>query len=211
MTREIEYKTHWQKVDWPIDGSGYLTFYYSSSEADIPCRDVRKEYDSKIDPNMETSTYGVFTNCQCCTIRRPMLNNRKRILFFSTTWRGERVITGFYEVGWIGVQNPKHQCKHNRQSIALKASRAHFTLEGIRLTKNSPFFSRRGNRKLTADQGSNLMRKLEEQDNILADYIRWTKILEERNRKETGFCYPNLRMEDPLGESKIPVYLGWES
>lgn len=78
---------------------GYLSYYYSDDISPLPVRWVTKPGDNKSDPNLETSTYGLFSTCSP-NMRRGVVKSGSPYLFFITNRNGIRVLTGYYYIQW---------------------------------------------------------------------------------------------------------------
>ena len=83
-----------------------MTFYYSDEIAPkVPIRDVTHRMDAKHDPNLETGTYGLFSNC-CIDERKAIVEEGITTQFFCTSRtkpeekRRIRVLTGYYRPEW---------------------------------------------------------------------------------------------------------------
>src|ERR1044071_3989814 len=89
----------WRELKSPEDAAGYLSIYYSDDLSPLPIRWVTKPGDHKSDPNLETLTYGLFSTCGP-QMRAGVVSRNSEYLFFATARKGERVLTGYYHLGW---------------------------------------------------------------------------------------------------------------
>lgn len=89
----------WRKLPVLESSGGYLAYVYSDDIAAVPIRAVTKIGDNKVDPNLETMTYGLFSYCGK-QARCGIVKNSYRYLFFITKWHGSRVLIGMYIIGW---------------------------------------------------------------------------------------------------------------
>ncbi len=89
----------WKKIRQDSSACGYLVFYYSDDLSPLPVRSVTKLDDNKADPNLETLTYGLFSPCGQI-MRKGIVRNGTRYLFFVTRYGGVRVLVGYYSLRW---------------------------------------------------------------------------------------------------------------
>lgn len=89
----------WKPLEVPSQPEGYLSYYYSDDLSPLPVRWVTKPGDNKSDPNIETSTYGLFSTCSP-NMRKGVVKNGRPYIFFVTNRNGVRVLTGYYHIKW---------------------------------------------------------------------------------------------------------------
>lgn len=89
----------WKALETTSKPSGYLSYYYSDDISPLPVRWVTKPGDNKSDPNLETSTYGMFSTCSP-NMRRGVVKSGSPYIFFITNRNGVRVVTGYYHIQW---------------------------------------------------------------------------------------------------------------
>ncbi len=89
----------WITLETTSKPEGYLSYYYSDDISPLPIRWVTKPGDNKSDPNIETSTYGLFSTCSP-NMRRGVVKSRRPYIFFITNRNGVRVLTGYYYIQW---------------------------------------------------------------------------------------------------------------
>ncbi len=89
----------WQELNSLSEAGGYLSIYYSDDLSRLPVRWVTKPGDNKSDPNLETLTYGLFSTC-APRMRSGVVARRGAYLFFVTSRKGTRVLTGYYHLRW---------------------------------------------------------------------------------------------------------------
>lgn len=123
----------WQPIAYGTNNLSTMTFYYSDEQAPfIPIRDVTHQMDAKRDPNIETKTYGLFSNC-CLTERKAIVRKGIRTQFFCTS-RGNpriRVLTGYYK--------PKWYCEIKQGDFAIAAETVRFVSPGFVLSDIVPY------------------------------------------------------------------------
>lgn len=89
----------WKALEMTSKPGGYLSYYYSDDISPLPVRWITKPGDNKSDPNLETSTYGLFSTCSK-DMRRGVVKSSRPYLFFITNRNGVRFLTGYYYIGW---------------------------------------------------------------------------------------------------------------
>lgn len=89
----------WKSLEVPPQPEGYISYYYSDDISPLPVRWVTKPGDNKSDPNLETSTYGLFSTCSP-DMRTGVVRNGRPYIFFVTNRNGVRVLTGYYHIKW---------------------------------------------------------------------------------------------------------------
>jgi hypothetical protein len=119
----------WQELNAPANAGGYLSIYYSEDLSRLPIRWVTKPGDTKSDPNLETLTYGMVSFCGYQT-RPGVVTKKYPHLFFATSRKGERGLTGYYHIGWF-----TNAVSNKERDFCLAADTAHFIENPIPLTK----------------------------------------------------------------------------
>ncbi len=210
---------NWQKMPAEKSHTGILTFYYSSDKAEVPTRGVDKLKDHKRDPNFETRTYGLFTDCNQ-RMRKAAVREGRNILFFMTSWRGRRYVTGFMRIGWFAEVTLNENLE---RGYALKADRMFLAFPPLPFFGNGPHTKfNAGNISYSGIVGSGPLRgaaKLD-QDSTLAlinalmkrrmatnQYIRELHRLEDENLKRFEYRYPDIHKVEQFSESDIKKYL----
>ncbi|MDD3042721.1 MAG: hypothetical protein PHW56_07215 [Methanosarcinaceae archaeon] len=89
----------WKPLEILSQPEGYLSYYYSDDISPLPVRWVTKPGDNKSDPNLETSTYGLFSTCSS-NMRRGVVKYGRPYIFFITNRNGVRVLSGYYHIKW---------------------------------------------------------------------------------------------------------------
>ncbi len=205
-------------MNYADEDLGYLTYYYSSRQSNIPTRAVDRIGDNKRDPNLETRTYGVFTDCNCRG-RKNVVRDGRKYLFFMTNFKNVRQVTGYYEIGWFHNVH----CSISTKTVALKASRVHFVGSGIRFVGKPQrtirhndisddeiriFGPPRGCCRLDHKSVSKLLESLNGKEDISGHYVREIKKLETENLKDSGkYRYPSSHREETFRVKDIGAYL----
>jgi len=200
-------------VDWislaDLQETGWLVYYYSHQKTSLPVRHVQKSWDEKVDPNLETMTYGLFTTCSF-VMRYQALQNRDKYLFFFTYRNHRRVITGYYELGWYvktGFINHGKKVVYHDSDIAFKARKLHFVEHGITLDERDGMnwnevkvaankiegFGQRRPQRVGELEARWIKRELDSETDITSDYVGQIKHLENENLAKYGFRYPTLQ------------------
>lgn len=197
----------WEELNSPENAGGYLSIYYSDDISRLPVRAVTKPGDNKSDPNLETLTYGLFSTCSP-RMRSGVVNRRSAYLFFATTRKGSRVLTGYYRLRWFtsGVfETARDYC--------LAADTARFIENPIPLvdvdnrcaTNVSKWF--RGMRLLSSGECKRIMRLVDAQPDVTADYLEEIDRLERFNMKHSGYRYIAWRQRDKFSWERAKQYL----
>ncbi len=185
----------WRELDSPEDACGYLSIYYSDDLSSLPVRWVTKPGDNKSDPNLETFTYGLFSTC-APGLQAGALKRRSQYLFFATSRKGERVLTGYYHLRWYA------QGALGDRDFCLAADEAKFLAKPISLrqvdrkfgTHISKWF--RGVRLLTSHECLSLVVLLHGIPDSTAEYLKEIDRLERFNLKHSGYRYPSFKKID---------------
>lgn len=209
----------WKALSTTEPREGVLTFYLSSSAARVPTRAVDRYMDHKRDPNFETMTYGLFTDCNR-VMRTACVRDGRRYLFFMTSWKGKRCVTGFMEIGWVAEITLNEKLE---RGFALKAKQLHLVVPPLPFLGRGPavkFGARavgargiagsgplRGASKLDAETTAALIAALQTRRRATASYIRELHRLEEGNLKEYGYRYPDVHRLKPFTEDDVERYL----
>jgi len=175
--------------------------------------------DHKRDPNFETMTYGLFTDCNR-RMRTACVREGRRYLFLMTSWRGRRLVTGFMDIGWFAEVTLNQNLE---RGVALKARKLVLVFPPLRLLGEGPavkFDAKavgarsikgkgppRGAAKLDADATTALISALRRRPKATTIYLREIRRLEEENLKETGYRYPDVHRMEPFTETDVQRYL----
>jgi len=204
----------WIALNITKESGGYLSIYYSEDLSPLPIRWVTKLGDHKSDPNLETLTYGLFSICGP-KMRSGVVNRNSEYLFFATARNGERVLSGYYHLGWYaqGVYKGK-------TDYCLAADRAHFIADPIPLkkvdrscsTNVSKWF--RNMRLLTNEQCRRIAGLIDAKPNAISAYLEEIDRLERFNLKHTGYRYPTWKRTEKFSWNQARELLsrgGFES
>jgi hypothetical protein len=139
----------------------------------------------KADPNLETTTYGLFSTCERL-MRASIVNRGIEYIFFLTSRKGKgRWLTGFYRLGWY--------CKHSKGDFALAGSEQRFVFpslgrEDLPAELGEVVFSRfRASKRLNTDQTKLLLDLVSEREDVTGNYLQEIDRLERFNLRHTGF------------------------
>jgi hypothetical protein len=181
---------------------GYVSVYLSDDLARYPVRAVTKPGDNKSDPNLETGTYGLFSTCQV-KMRKSIVTHGVRYIFFVTTHRGHRALTGYYEIGWHA---PGPEDDH-----VLAASRWRF-VDSIAADEvpgglRDAVELRRGYRGLDQECADRLVALLDSRSARNDRYLAEIDRLERLSFRYTGYRYPTWLRECGWRSSDAAIYL----
>lgn len=170
------------------DSRAILTFYYGDSNSSIvPIRDISHKYDPKVEPNYETSTYGLFSTCNP-PARKSIAVNGIRYNLFCTRRKNARVLTGYYEYGWV--------FEYKKNDYMLAARKTRFISPGFPLdelvyyTKDISINRRfRCWKYLSSKTALKLIHLINSTPNSINDYINETKKQEKETVNNYGKIY----------------------
>lgn len=181
----------------PRCGKAALSFYYSDPLSHIPVREISHEKDPKPDPNLETLTFGLFSRCDR-GMRARMVRQGIDVHFFTTKRAHDRVLTGYYRIGWHYKFPPvKRRSKRPQlDDYALAAKEARFVAPGFPLRDLTGYL--RGNRvdnrfrtfRYIDEWGTRLLLQLlNDTPDATARYISEIHRLEKLTLKRDGRIY----------------------
>ena len=192
----------WRPLKAGTEPHGYISTYLSDGLARYPVRAVTKPRDNKSDPNLETGTYGLFTTCQI-RMRKSVVTRGVPLIFFVTTHRGARVLSGYYEVAWF-APGPDHD-------YALAASTWRFVApiraDAITDPVHGAVRVRRGYRGLDAREAQLLRALIDAEPDLTAVYAQEAERLEQLSARHTGYRYPTWRRRDSWSWTDATTYL----
>jgi hypothetical protein len=167
---------------------GVLAFFLSDDLSRLPVREVTRPGDNKSDPNLETGTFGMFSTCEQ-QMRSSVVSNGIPYIFFVTRRGNERVLVGYYEVGWYSDS----VLSGGGSDYGLAASGIHFVRQPVPLSKLPKGVSGHAMKPfrtflhLDERQTRQILRVLDRQDNATTDYLAEIDRLERLNKFHTGF------------------------
>lgn len=177
---------------------GSLSVFYSDPLAAVPVREVTRLGDNKADPNLETGTYGLFSTCGRAT-RAGVVRDRRPFLFFITTWGGQRVLAGYYRLGWYAYSRSQAA-----RDFALAAEAVHFDADPLSLSaiddRLGTRFSRRFRSALTLseDEAGRLADLLDSRPDGTDRYLAEIDRLERFNQCYGGHRYNGWGRDAPF-------------
>jgi len=197
----------WKPLEIPSKPEGYLSYYYSDDISPMPVRWVTKPGDNKSDPNLETSTYGLFSTCSP-NMRRGVVKYSRPYIFFITNRNGVRVLTGYYYIKWYveGAFSGSWDC-----SIA--ANKVHFIDPPISLeeidsqfgsTLSKPFRAYKG---LSHEMCCKLRILLDSREDSTAAYLKEIDRLERFNLRYGDYRYIGWKQKDKFSWKYARKYL----
>ena len=218
----------WVPIDTQTSGLGRLAFYYSSQDTSLPVRAVAKKWDNKADPNIETETWGLFSTCMPST-RKGIVERGDSYLFFFTNWKGERRVTGYYELGWyahtgIRVRDLRGTLKF--PDLAIRAKKVRFVQDGLILrgvnSKASKVTARllskgelsgygpRESTRTDPQLSAVIKSELDKRADVTRDYVKEIHALENANMESTGFRYPSWKRREGFNIGNMEDFVNWK-
>jgi hypothetical protein len=197
----------WKEVVRKRNAPGSLSFYYNDELARLPVRAVTKPQDNKADPNLETLSYGIFSTCQK-GLRSAFVKQGRQHLFFITTLRGTRVLTGYYSVKWFAPVSAA-----GPGDFALAADNAHFLGRPLSLAEVDAACGTRLNRKfrlnllIDAEECQRILDFMRQQPNAQSLYLQEIDRLERFNKSRGGFRYVGRQLDEPFSWNTAGPYL----
>lgn len=197
----------WKEVTRKLSAPGALSFYYNDELARLPVRAVTKPQDNKADPNLETLSYGIFSTCQK-GLRSAFVKEGRQHLFFITSLRGTRVLTGYYSVKWfapVAAAGPG--------DFALAADNAHFLGQPLSLADVDTACGTRLNRKfrlnllVEANECQQILAYMRQQPDARTSYLHEIDRLERFNKSRGGFRYVGRQLNEPFSWDTAAPYL----
>jgi hypothetical protein len=177
----------WREVAPQANAGAYVSVYLSSTTGRLPVRDVLRLGDNKSDPNLETSTYGLFSTCEP-TMRRSIVARGITEIFFVTTIDPiGRALVGRYELGWLAEVDPG--------DYAYAASAARF-VDPIPVSQMTGRLGTEMQKKLRnykiVDEriAASLRGLIDAAPDRTSDYLFEIDRLERMSLSRTGFRYP---------------------
>ncbi len=217
----------WEPIETGTGGLGRLAFYYSSQDSPLPVRAVRKRWDNKADPNIETATWGLFSTCMPST-RKGIVERGDSYLFFFTNWKGERRVTGYYELGWYAYTGIRVRDRRGTLAfpdLAIRAKNVRFVEDGLILrgvnskaSKVAPKLLRKGelsgygpreSTQANAQLSALIKSELDKKVDVTRDYVKEIHALEIENLDSTGFKYPSWKRKEGFNSGAMEEFVNW--
>lgn len=177
-----------------------LSFYYSDPRSSIPVREVSHKNDPKGDPNLETSTFGLFSTC-CRHMRAAVVKKGVKLLFFCTNRSKGRVLAGYYEIGWY------YKVPNTEEDFMLAAKKAKFVSPGFPLHELTPYLRGvqldrrfRTFRYIDGVTAKLLLLLLKDTPDATSQYLFEIKRLEKLSLEDDGYLY----------QGKYPDGFSWD-
>ncbi len=194
----------WRALNSRGETGAYLSYHYSDPLSTLPVRAVTKLHDNKADPNLETGTYGLFSTCSK-QMRLGVVNHGRSHIVFVTRHGDERVVTGYYHLGWYAPTG------FAADDYCLAAARMHFVEKPLRMAEVGPALGLRYSRlvlRLDPAQTAALVRQLDQQPNASAVYLQEVRRLEQFNLSLTSHRYVNFKRSCPFDWTEAAQVFG---
>ena len=178
----------WQPIPQSTTEDAILTFYYCDSKSPVPIRDVSNKKDPKPDPNVETFTYGLFSDC-CGKARKKIVKQGISTQFFCTSRiNGIRVLTGYYHPTWF--------CKLTGEDYAVAAKSGRFISPGYVLSDIVNFLDGypinkffRGSKGIPEEVAEKLLLLVNSAPDVTVRYVSEIRRLEKYSLEHYGKMY----------------------
>ena len=197
----------WIPLEISSKPEGYLSYYYSDDMSPIPVRWVTKPGDNKSDPNLETSTYGLFSTCSP-NMRQGVVKYNRPYIFFITNRNGVRVLTGYYYIKWY-VEG----AFSGDWDFSIAASKVHFIDPPISLVEIDKKFGStlskhfRTHKKLSHEMCCKLTTLLDSYRDSTDAYLKEIDRLERFNLKNGEYRYIGWKQKEKFSWDYARKYL----
>jgi len=198
----------WRELMWADPVIGYVSIFLADDLSPLPVRGVTRLRNNKSDPNLETGTYGLFSTCSE-QMRRGVVKNRARYVFFVCNRGDGRELVGYYQVRWY-APDPGAKRAHD---YCLAADEQQFIFPGIPV-QGLPAQSRtimasrfRMTRKLDATLCQSLIQAIKRRPDQTTSYLSEIDRLERFQMSRTGFRYVGWRQKEPFSWELAAKYL----
>lgn len=186
----------WRELNPSENAGGYISIYLNDDLSKLPVRAVAKPGDTKADPNLETATYGLFSFCGH-QLRSGIVTRRYPHLFFATSRKRERVLTGYYHIRWYApIVSGK------KSDFCLAADAVHFLDEHIPLTEIDRIYGTnlaghfRNMRLISASECKKIISFINDCPDATSAYLDEIDRLERFNLKHGGYRYFRRRQTE---------------
>lgn len=186
------------------ESGGYLSYFFSDELSSLPVRAITKVGDNKVDPNLETKTYGLFSPCNKI-MRKSIVKRGCRHIFFITNRKGVRVLTGLYFVKWYALVSS------DNDDFCLAADRIWFVENPIPLEKVDESCGTNVSRwfrtylHVDADGCRKIERLLKRRRNATDLYLSEIDRLERFNLRHGGYRYVTAKVRDSYSWDCVKV------
>jgi len=205
----------WKPHNPSDSAQSYLSIYFSEDKiTKYPVREVTKVTDNKSDPNLETMSYGV---CSTCTrpIRSGLVKNNRPYIFFCTSFKGQRVLTGYYHIGWYDTGPPLFsnlQSGQIQDDYRLVADEMKFIYPAISLgeiVERCDLDYRTGFRKklIGPEETNKLLELLDEREDRTEKYIEEIRRLERVNNRYHQYRHPTWERKQKFTMENLENYV----
>lgn len=197
----------WQALQVREAEGGYLSIYYSDDLSPLAVRAITKPGDHKSDPNLETSTYGLFSTCSP-SMRAGVRNSGVQCVFFGTRRDAGRALAGYMHFRWFtSAVSPRP----NDFSLAADAIRfIHPAIPFPEVDRRCRTEISRRFRcmlRLTAKEAERIRDLVDGRHDATADYLSEIDRLERLNLLHTGYRYPTWQRVDGFSWDAAREYL----
>lgn len=187
----------WKPLVIREKSGGYLSYFYNDELSSIPIRGITiiTAGGNKVDPNIETKTYGLFSYCNK-KMRKSIVSQGCRYVFFITNRKGVRVLVGLYFVKW------HTSISSNDDDFCLAADKIWFVKHPIPLVDVDKICDTNISRpfrtclRVTPDECRKMASFLKRKPNATQLYLSEIDRLEKFNLRYTGYRYFSGKIKD---------------
>lgn len=185
----------WAPIAVYEDAGGYLSYFYNDDLSWLPVRAITKIGDNKVDPNLETKTYGLFSPCNKA-MRKSIVKRGCQYIFFVTMRKTGRVLSGLYLAKWYATVAP------DSDDFCLAADRIWFVEDPIPLSVVDKTCATNVSRRwraclrLNTKECKKIESLLKRRPNATRSYLTEIDRLERFNLKYGGYRYISARRKD---------------
>ncbi len=177
---------------------GYLSYYFSDDLSRLPVRAVTKftgkNTDNKVDPNFETKTYGLFSPCNKI-MRKSLVKNGCRYIFFITNRKGRRVLSGLYLIKWYARISTDDFCLAADNIWFVEVPIPLIDVDKVCGTNINRWF--RNYLRINIEGCKKIETLLKKKPNYTKSYIYEIDRLERFNLKYGGYRYITKKVREP--------------
>ena len=199
-------KPPWAPLAIRVESGGYLSYFYSDELSPLPVRAITiiTAGGNKVDPNLETKTYGLFSLCNK-KMRKSIVRRVCRYIFFITKRKVGRVLAGLYLVKWYAPVSSKDD------DFCLAADSIWFVEKPIPLVNvdkacgTDVSRSFRIFKHVDADECKKIERLLKRKPNATESYLSEIDRLERFNLKHGGYRYVTAKVRNSYSWDCVKV------